>query len=152
KTPNRNIRSAAMRRISATNRRPVQAQSFSWRHACLRHPIVWIFRQDEALPGPEPWIRGGSSVARYVQPYGRLSTRWLNNEVRVMPDIHHSITIDASVDRVKPLVASAEGFSAWWAEDVSRLPASDAVELGFFDRSTVYRLVPKTDPQTTRWL
>ncbi len=69
-----------------------------------------------------------------------------------MPDIRHSIAIDAAVDRVKPLVTSAEGFSAWWAEDVSRLPASDRVELGFFDRSTVYRLVPKTDPQNTRWL
>jgi len=31
------------------------------------------------------------------------------------------------------------------------VPDSPALELGFFDRSTIYRLVPKADSQEIRW-
>ena len=68
-----------------------------------------------------------------------------------MPDIRHAITIDASIDRVAPLVSSPKGLAAWWAEDVEALPDSAAVELGFFDRATTYRLVPTPDSKSIRW-
>jgi len=66
-----------------------------------------------------------------------------------MPDIQHAITIDAPPDRIVRLVSSGDGFSAWWAEDVQR--DGDAVALGFFNRSTVYRLVAQPEPDGTRW-
>jgi hypothetical protein len=68
-----------------------------------------------------------------------------------MPDICHAITIDAPSDRVAQLVSSPEGFAAWWAEDVQAFPGSAAVELGFFDRATTYRLVPTPDSKSVRW-
>ena len=37
-----------------------------------------------------------------------------------------------------PLVATGKGFAQWWAADVAE--SADAVELGFFNRTTVYRL------------
>ena len=58
-----------------------------------------------------------------------------------MNDIRHSLAMDAPADRLRRLVGSADGLTAWWAEDVVRVPGSSALELGFFDRSTVYRLV-----------
>jgi hypothetical protein len=68
-----------------------------------------------------------------------------------MPDIRHAITVDAPSDRVSQLVSSADGLAMWWAEDVVKVPGSAAIELGFFDRSTVYRLVRKPVPQEIRW-
>ena len=59
-----------------------------------------------------------------------------------MPDIRHLITIDAAPDVLYPLVASPAGFTQWWAEDVTGPDSAGAVELGFFNRSTIYRLVP----------
>ena len=67
-----------------------------------------------------------------------------------MPDICHAITIDAPIDRVAPLVSSPKGLAAWWTEDVEALPDSAAVELGFFDRATTYRLVPTPDSKSIR--
>ena len=58
-----------------------------------------------------------------------------------MPDIHHSIGINASADAVRALVATADGLRQWWAEDVEPL-ADGAVSLGFFNRNTIYRLRP----------
>lgn len=55
-----------------------------------------------------------------------------------MPDIRHSIQTSAKADALFPLVATARGFAQWWAADVSEPDA--AVELGFFNRATVYRL------------
>jgi hypothetical protein len=55
-----------------------------------------------------------------------------------MANIKHSIPITAKPEAVYPLVATAKGFSQWWAEDT--VESSGAVELGFFKRSTVYRL------------
>jgi len=56
-----------------------------------------------------------------------------------MPDIHHSIAIDASADAVRALVSSADGLRQWWAED-AELQSDGALSLGFFNRNTVYRL------------
>jgi len=56
-----------------------------------------------------------------------------------MADIRHSIEIDAPRERVRQLVTSASGFSQWWAAD-SGPKDNDAVELGFFNKSTLYRL------------
>lgn len=55
-----------------------------------------------------------------------------------MASIRHSIEIDAPVSAVRAVVATAQGLCQWWAEDVQA--AADTVELGFFGRSTVYRL------------
>jgi hypothetical protein len=56
-----------------------------------------------------------------------------------MPDIHHSININASPDAVRALVSTPDGLRQWWAEDVE--PQADgAVSLGFFNRATIYRL------------
>jgi len=60
-----------------------------------------------------------------------------------MADIKHSIVIAASEERVRSLVTSAAGFSEWWAADSLELN-DGAVELGFFNKSTVYRLRPET--------
>jgi len=70
-----------------------------------------------------------------------------------MPDIKHSILIDAAPERIYPLIASGQGFSQWWAEDVTEDKTSGMVELGFFKRSTVYRLQPaKLSPASAEWL
>lgn len=55
-----------------------------------------------------------------------------------MADIQHSIQISAPPEVVYPLVATAHGFGQWWASDITQ--PGGAVELGFFNRSTVYRL------------
>ena len=55
-----------------------------------------------------------------------------------MPDIHHSIQIAAPLADVMALVATADGLRQWWAEDVEE--AGGITSLGFFNRSTVYRL------------
>jgi len=71
-----------------------------------------------------------------------------------MPDIKHSIQIDATLQAVHPLVASAEGFSRWWAADVAEDKVSGNVELGFFNRATVYGLhrVQIAAPRQAHWL
>ncbi len=56
-----------------------------------------------------------------------------------MPDIQHSIQIAAKPEAICPLVATAKGFSQWWAADVTE--SGGAVELSFFKRATVYRFL-----------
>jgi hypothetical protein len=56
-----------------------------------------------------------------------------------MSEIHHSISITASLDVVAALVSTPEGFRRWWAEDVVPQP-DGTVSLGFFNRATVYGL------------
>jgi hypothetical protein len=56
-----------------------------------------------------------------------------------MPDIHHAISISRSSDVVDALVSMADGFRQWWAEDVELQP-DGIVSLGFFNRTTIYRL------------
>jgi hypothetical protein len=66
-----------------------------------------------------------------------------------MPDIEHALVIAAPGDRIRQLVSSGEGFAQWWAEDVTT--GTEGVELGFFDRSTVYRLVPRPESDGVTW-
>jgi hypothetical protein len=56
-----------------------------------------------------------------------------------MAEIHHLITISASLDTVHGLVSTAEGFRQWWAADVEQ-QSDGRVSLGFFNRTTEYRL------------
>src|SRR5579872_4317231 len=69
-----------------------------------------------------------------------------------MADIKHSVQIPAGPETVYPLVASANGFARWWATDITE--PSGAVELGFFNRATVYRVRLKVDkpPFLAEWL
>jgi hypothetical protein len=71
-----------------------------------------------------------------------------------MPDIKHSIQISASLQLVYPLVASAKGFSSWWAADVTEDQATGNLELGFFKRATVYGLRPveMLAPRHAHWV
>ena len=58
-----------------------------------------------------------------------------------MPDIRHLIEIAAPPEVVWPLVSTGPGFAQWWAADVVTSPGeAGLVELGFFNRTTVYRL------------
>jgi uncharacterized protein YndB with AHSA1/START domain len=59
-----------------------------------------------------------------------------------MATIRHSILIDASPERIFPLVSSGHGFKQWWAADVTEDVPRDLVTLGFFNRATVYTLHP----------
>ncbi len=70
-----------------------------------------------------------------------------------MPDIAHHIVIEATADAIFPLVATGEGLAQWWAEDMTQAP-DGSVELGFFDRATVYRLRPQTQltPRRATWV
>jgi uncharacterized protein YndB with AHSA1/START domain len=52
-----------------------------------------------------------------------------------MPDIRHSIQIDAPVDRVFALVSNGPGFAKWWAEDAAEDASDKSVELAFFKRA-----------------
>ena len=72
-----------------------------------------------------------------------------------MPDIRHSIQVAAAPDRVHSLVSSSHGFSLWWAADVTENAATKSVDLGFFNRSTIYRLQPTdflASPRESAWL
>jgi len=69
-----------------------------------------------------------------------------------MADIRHMVQIPASPETIYPLVATAEGFSRWWSQDVTE--SGGTVSLGFFNRTTIYRLKlqvnkPNTDAE---WL
>jgi hypothetical protein len=55
-----------------------------------------------------------------------------------VPDIQHAVQIEGTPETVYPLVATAKGFGQWWATDITE--SQGAVELGFFNRATVYRL------------
>ena len=71
-----------------------------------------------------------------------------------MPQIRHAILIAAPAERVHALVSTPHGFSQWWSEDVTENEAAHAVDLGFFNRATVYRLTPArlAPPQRAEWL
>lgn len=68
-----------------------------------------------------------------------------------MPDIRHSVQITAKPENIYPLIATARGFAQWWAADVTE--NEGAVTLGFFNRSTLYRLKLQTDqpPARAEW-
>jgi hypothetical protein len=55
-----------------------------------------------------------------------------------MADIRHAVQIAAKSEAIYPLFATSMGFGRWWATDITEVRG--AVELGFFNRATVYRL------------
>jgi hypothetical protein len=55
-----------------------------------------------------------------------------------MAQIKLAIGIDAASEKIYPLVATARGLCQWWAADVTE--NGGIVDLGFFSRTTVYRL------------
>jgi hypothetical protein len=55
-----------------------------------------------------------------------------------MADIKHSVQIAAKPETVYQLIASGKGFGQWWATDITE--PDGAVELGFFNRASVYKL------------
>jgi len=69
-----------------------------------------------------------------------------------MPDIQHAIQIECLPEAVYPLISTGRGLAQWWAEDVTE--ADGAVTLGFFNRSTVYRLRREANkpPLEVSWL
>lgn len=69
-----------------------------------------------------------------------------------MADIQHSVQIAAKPLRIYPLLATGQGFAEWWAADITE--SGGAVELGFFNRSTIYRLKKEMDqaPAHAAWL
>jgi quinol monooxygenase YgiN/uncharacterized protein YndB with AHSA1/START domain len=62
-------------------------------------------------------------------------------------EIQHSVQIAAKPEAIYPLLATADGFRRWWAADVTE--AAGAVELAFFNRTTVYRLRSEIDKPPT---
>lgn len=70
-----------------------------------------------------------------------------------MAQIRHSIVIDAAPAVVHALVSSGDGFSRWWAADVTQTGADGTADLGFFNRATIYRLKPVqiVAPGEARW-
>jgi uncharacterized protein YndB with AHSA1/START domain len=69
-----------------------------------------------------------------------------------MAEIRHSIQTAAKRETIYTLVATARGFAKWWATDVTESPG--VVELGFFNRATVYRLRLEsgTPPTQVEWV
>ena len=70
-----------------------------------------------------------------------------------MADIRHSITIHAPTERIYALVSEGTGFAQWWGADVCQV-GSAAVEIGFLNRATVYRLKPVAmdPPKQAEWV
>src|SRR6266851_4291368 len=68
-----------------------------------------------------------------------------------MADIVHAIQISSSPAEIYPLISTALGLTEWWAADVTE--PEGAVELGFFKRSTVYRLRNQSNhpPDRVEW-
>lgn len=69
-----------------------------------------------------------------------------------MPSIRHSIGIEANPEKIYPLISTGSGFSKWWAQDVRNGP-NETLDLGFFKRTTVYRLQLKraSEPLKADW-
>ena len=68
-----------------------------------------------------------------------------------MAQIRHQIVIEATAAKVFPLVATGTGFKEWWAADVTKIVTT--VELGFFNRNTLYRLklARVSEPHCAEW-
>jgi hypothetical protein len=69
-----------------------------------------------------------------------------------MADLRHSIQVAAPASIIYPLVSTARGWAQWWAADVTQ--GGGAIELGFFNRATLYRLKPLVEepPARNEWL
>ena len=101
-------------------------------------------------------------TSSYVQEFVRV----LAPCCTVEPDLHqvelfasrpegaglsHAIQIAARPEAIFPLVSTAAGLQRWWAADVTE--NEGAVDLGFFNRQTVYRLkpLPQESPLRAEW-
>jgi uncharacterized protein YndB with AHSA1/START domain len=71
-----------------------------------------------------------------------------------MPDIKHLLPIEAPPERIFPLVSTGKGFAQWWAADMTEVDSTGTVELGFFNRATVYRLqcARRLAPHEAEWM
>jgi hypothetical protein len=69
-----------------------------------------------------------------------------------MADIRHAIQTAASAEQIFPLVSTGEGLGEWWATDITE--PGETVDLGFFGRSTVYRLrlISQNSPTRVEWV
>ena len=65
-----------------------------------------------------------------------------------MPDIRHAIQISAMPKDVFPLVSTGPGWAQWWAADVT--DEAGTLEVGFFNRQTLYRMRALVDEAPTR--
>jgi len=71
-----------------------------------------------------------------------------------MPDLRHQLEVHASPAAIFPLVATSAGLAQWWAADSRDVSdPTHGVELGFFNRQTLYRLRPQTfvAPTSATW-
>lgn len=68
-----------------------------------------------------------------------------------MADIQHALQIAAKPEVIYPLIATAHGLGQWWAADITS--SGDTVDLGFFNRATVYKLKIEIDkpPVEVQW-
>lgn len=58
-----------------------------------------------------------------------------------MPDMHHEIPIEASSADVYRALTTAEGLRSWWtADSQAEAKVGGTTELGFYGRSTVFRM------------
>src|SRR5579885_1384599 len=58
-----------------------------------------------------------------------------------MPDIMHTLKIQAPPDRVYRAITTAEGVRSWWTRDVSLDSAAGTGEFGFYGRRFVVKIV-----------
>ncbi len=59
-----------------------------------------------------------------------------------MPDLHHSIFIQASPMKVYEAVSTEKGFQGWWTADTRAEPkVGGKAEFGFDNRGMVFRMV-----------
>ena len=70
-----------------------------------------------------------------------------------MADIKHSLQTSAPPEQVYSLVSTSQGFGQWWATDITEPPAG-TVDLGFFNRATIYRvrLITQQPPSHADWV
>jgi uncharacterized protein YndB with AHSA1/START domain len=70
-----------------------------------------------------------------------------------MADIRNLIQIEVPAAKVYPFVCSGSGLAKWWAEDMT-VQTDGRVELGFFNRATIYplQLVRAAAPSEIEWV
>jgi uncharacterized protein YndB with AHSA1/START domain len=68
-----------------------------------------------------------------------------------MAAIQHSVQIETKPEASYPLISTAAGLGQWWATDITE--TAGAVELSFFNRTTIYRLRLKMNqpPARAEW-
>ena len=69
-----------------------------------------------------------------------------------MPDIRHMLEIAGVPEAIYPLISTRAGFAQWWSQDSTG--SEQEAELGFFNRTTIYRLrrIAAEPPASIEWL